>query len=96
LKVVNIPDKVKEIRQGAFADCAALRTLDIPESVSRIGAEVFSGCKMETLYIRGGLEKECFAYKIFGGMDTTATLYVLPSEIENFMRAYKGTVLPLP
>ena len=40
----NIPDGIKEICGGAFADCRSLTSIMIPKSVTSIGRSAFSGC----------------------------------------------------
>ena len=40
---VVIPSNVKEIASCAFEDCKCLRSVEIPDSVTRIGADAFAG-----------------------------------------------------
>lgn len=42
---VIIPDTVKEICDGAFANCELLNGIDLPNSLTRIGEKAFCGCK---------------------------------------------------
>ncbi len=41
----NIPDGIAEIGVSAFANCMALRTIEIPSTVTTIGATAFSNCR---------------------------------------------------
>ena len=41
---IVIPDEVRGIADGVFADCASLESVVIPNSVTSIGNGVFSGC----------------------------------------------------
>ncbi len=45
---VEIPNGVKRIEDGEFADCSRLTSVKIPNSVKRIGDEAFSGCSRLT------------------------------------------------
>ncbi len=48
----NIPDGVTKIPSRAFADRAGLAVVDIPASVTDMGAHVFAGCKnLEEIYV---------------------------------------------
>ena len=45
LKKVIIPESVKRIGTGAFADCKNLKEVSIPKSVEEIGERAFIDCK---------------------------------------------------
>ena len=96
LKEIIIPEGVTAIMSNAFQNCTTLRTIDIPESVYRLGDYVFSGCKLESLYIRGIIDSRWIDDYVFKGMDTKTKLYVQPSEVEKFQRIYRGKVYPIP
>ena len=42
---VNIPGRLREIGDQAFAYCASLKEINIPDSVSHIGDNAFYGCE---------------------------------------------------
>lgn len=48
---IIIGDEVQEIRQNAFDEYDALRTLTIPANVKKLESQIFRGCNMETLYM---------------------------------------------
>ena len=96
LTEIQIPESVTYIMNRTFKNCTSLKTLDLPESVNRLGYDVFSGCKLESLYIRGIIESRWITSDLFGGMGTDTKVYVQPSEVEKFQRVYKGKVYPLP
>lgn len=51
---VDIPDGVTEIIDFAFEDCDSLIAITIPKTVSRIGKQVFRGCKkLQTITVAG-------------------------------------------
>ena len=44
LRVINIPDTITEIYNGAFSSCTSLTEVKLPASLTTIGTYVFSGC----------------------------------------------------
>ena len=96
LTEIQIPKSVTSVRVNAFKGCEALKTLDLPESVTNLGDYVFSGCKFESLYIRGVIDfRRTDHYWLFDGMSTQTKVYVQPSQVNQFKKVFKGTVLPL-
>lgn len=92
---VTVPASVKQIGQEAFSGCTSLHSLDLSASVTNIGGFAFSGCTMESLYVRGSLDDESFERNIFGGMATTATLYVPAADLDRFKSLYHGVIFSL-
>ena len=96
LESVVLPNTVKEIQMMAFMNCSSLKTLDLPESVNQLGWKVFSGCSMDTLTIRGIIERSALDDGALLGMDASTVICVQQSEVDKYKEIYKGTVLPLP
>ena len=94
LKSVTIPDGVTRVSLSAFQDCTSLKELDLPASVTDIPGSAFSGCRFTNLIIRGNLGLY-LSGQIFKGMDTSATVYTLASQINRFKKIYNGAVFPL-
>lgn len=44
LETVNLPETLKSIYIGSFADCVSLKSITIPANVTSIGGGVFTGC----------------------------------------------------
>lgn len=63
---IVIPDNVKEIKNGAFADNTKITSITIPKSVKKIGRRAFSGCSnLKNVTLEEGLEfigNEAFIY----------------------------------
>ena len=69
----------------------------LPENVTSLGDFAFSGCKLESLYIRGTIDfHRTDDYRSFGDMGTQTKVYVQPSQVDQFKALYKGPVYPLP
>ncbi len=51
LKIINIPDTVMRIDEGAFLNCSSLESLTIGKSVEKIGASAFSGTALRAVDI---------------------------------------------
>ena len=96
LTEVQIPESVTEVMSYAFQNCSALKTLDLPESVNKLGYSIFSGCKLDTLLIRGIVESRWISTFLFDGMGKKTKVFVQPSEVEKYQEVYSGTVYPLP
>lgn len=95
LSEIHLPEGITSIDSYAFQNCTALKTLDIPESVRRFGDSPFSGCKLESLWIRGIIDSRWINYYVFKDMGTQTVIYVQPSEVEKYQNVYKGKVCPL-
>ena len=55
---VEVPDKVKTVDSYAFQKNAAIRSVQLPESLREIGQLAFSGCDaLEQLYIPANVEQ---------------------------------------
>ena len=93
---IQIPEGVTSVLSNAFKNCLSLKTIDLPESVNRLGNSPFSGCKLDSLLIRGIIEHRWISTSIFEGMGTETKVYVQPSQVEVFQSVYKGGVYPLP
>ena len=96
LTEVQIPESVTEVMSYAFQNCSALKTLDLPESVNKLGYSIFSGCKLDTLFIRGIVDSRWISTFLFDGMGKKTKVFVQPSEVEKYQEVYSGTVYPLP
>lgn len=51
LKEVTIPEGVRYVGEGAFADCSNLRKLNLPSNPITLGADAFSCCKSLTHFV---------------------------------------------
>lgn len=59
---VRCPDKLEQIGKEAFKDCAALREIYLPASVSFIDETAFDGCSDQLIfYVQSGSYAETFA-----------------------------------
>lgn len=75
----SIPYGVISINNYTFWDCSSLQTIDIPESVTFIGENVFVLCRsMQNIHVHyQDVEKIQFGYSVFDGIDfETCTLYI--------------------
>ena len=65
-KVTFSPNSsLKEIEESAFSFCYSLKSLEIPESVVRVGAYAFEACGLESIIVPNNvhyLEKRVFSY----------------------------------
>jgi len=52
---IVIPEKVKGIGDRAFADCSNLTSVEIPNTVTSIGAGAFGNTNLRTVYIPGSV-----------------------------------------
>ena len=95
LTEIHIPESVTAVMTEAFKNCTALRTIDLPESVTRLGGYIFSGCKLDSLIIRGIIDSRWIDEWLFNGMGTQTKVYVQTSEVEKYKKVYKGPVYPL-
>lgn len=48
LKMINIPNSVREIQGGAFSGCESLKEISIPSSITSIENNLFEKCKLLT------------------------------------------------
>ena len=95
LKSVTIPLSVSHLGEQAFADCSSLKTIDLPERVSTIGSLAFQKCMLDTLIVRGQLDAQSVNHFLFTGLNESAKVYTLASQIDSFKKLFAGTVLPL-
>ncbi len=54
LRVLVLPENVREIGLSAFYGCQNLKSVSIPVSMEVIGADAFTGCGNLTLVAYGG------------------------------------------
>lgn len=64
LKIVYLPETIKEIGEKAFYDCVNLKYINIPDSVTTIFDEAFLGCK-NLINLRLGRKVETFGTHLF-------------------------------
>lgn len=57
LMSVQLPEGLRVIGEGAFRACQALRQVNIPNSVVRIGQEAFLDTSLEEVFLPAGLEE---------------------------------------
>lgn len=92
---ITLTDGPKTIYMAAFADCTSLKTIDLPQSVNRIDPVAFKGCSLDTLIIRGVLDRNFLSERSFEGMGNSTIIYARQSEIDKIKKVYSGEVLPL-
>lgn len=78
LASVTFGDKVRVIGEGAFSECMALKSVNLPASVNFVGADAFVSCGLETITINSDFEigyyyggnpfAGCFSIKSFSFM----------------------------
>lgn len=90
-----VPEGITAIGSYAFAYAGYLNTIDLSESVSRIGSYAFRGCKLDALVIRGILDSKYLHKEIFYALNESAKLYVQASEMDRYKDIFPGTILPL-
>ena len=92
---ITLNEGPKTIYMSAFADCTSLKTIDLPKSVNRIDPVAFEGCSLDTLIIRGVLDRNFLSERSFEGMGNSTIIYARQSEIDKIKKVYSGEVLPL-
>lgn len=91
-----IPEGTKYIYNNAFYSCKSLQILDVPESVTWLGADVFSNTHLKAIIFRFRETSFIDLYEeTFKGMNAGTIIYVQQSEVEKFKKVYSGKVLPL-
>ena len=62
---VDIPTKITEIGENAFANCISLKTVKMSDDVTKMGASCFTGCtNLTDIYLSRKLEgipEDCFS-----------------------------------
>lgn len=57
LEIINLPDSVIKIGDGAFSGCKKLKRINIPSTISYFGERVFSGCSsLQSISLPSSLE----------------------------------------
>lgn len=87
IKSVKITSNISKIGFGAFQNCSMLTDISIPNSVSVIEMNAFSGCNLSNFYYKGNADEWAsinFANAIFTKSDTisTTTLYFNETKVE--------------
>lgn len=95
LSDITLTEGPKTIYMSAFANCTSLKTLDLPQSFNRIDQAAFTGCSLDTLIIRGVLDRNYLSGRSFEGMGKSSIIYARKSEIDKIKKVYTGNVLPL-
>ena len=79
------------IGNSAFENCSSLKALDIPESVSYIGSNVFKGCtsinSLSVYFFGDGADNQFIGY-IFGASSFTENISTVPASLKTV--TYKG------
>ena len=57
VKTIVLPDGIKTIEDGAFAECSNLKSIKLPEKLTTIGRDIISGTGIESITIPKGLQK---------------------------------------
>lgn len=95
LKSIEIPSGVKNIGDRAFWNCSSLKAIDLHENVTLIGGYAFYGCNLDDLVIRGILDSGCTDGSLFEGLNESARIYVLASELDRYKSKFNRIFLPL-
>ena len=95
LRSIEIPSGVKNIGDRAFWNCFSLKTIDLPKNVTLIGGYAFYGCNLDDLVIRGILDSRCIDGSLFNGLNESASIYVLASELDRYKSKFNRIFLPL-
>lgn len=87
LKLENHPFAVTEIAEDGFASKSAVNYLEIPASVTRVGARAFSGTSLATIYNRSAVP-QTVGEGAFAGVDKSAChLYVPQGSVDAYKAA---------
>lgn len=95
LEEVAIPEGCVKVSAQAFEGCSSLRVIELPQSIRHLEDFVFKSCHFNALVIRGIIDRDSLSGLMFGGLDTSSTVYVEESMIDEFQKIYVGRVLPL-
>ena len=80
IKSITLPEDLQIIRYGAFRSCYNLESVVIPNSVTYIGGEVFSGCK-NLKYVKMSDSLKSIEYFCFYGCEKLETI-IWPANLE--------------
>lgn len=88
-RVVNIPDNVKVIADGAFRDCEKLEEVNLPDGLQTLGNEAFRGCKsIRSIYLPGSVSR--VGDSVFRDCTSMKKLKIENGDIEIGERAFEN------
>ena len=70
----NFPENLRIIQSRAFYRCKELKEITLPDTLTKIGAEAFYFCPIETLELPEGLQK--LVHKAFFGCKKLRKVYI--------------------
>ena len=82
IKSITIPDTIKKIGRGAFANCDNLTSVTIPDSVTSIGENAFSYSGLTSIYYTGDVASWCGISGLGNLMSGSSTLYIDGNKLE--------------
>ena len=95
LEEVRLSSNLQGLDNWTFGNCLGLRSMTIPQSVTYLGSNLFTGCKLETLCIMGIIDSRYITKYLFDDMDTRPNVLVPASEVEKYQAVYDGEVFAL-
>jgi hypothetical protein len=55
--MISLPESITELSEGCFANCVSLESIDIPDSVIKVGKECFNGSGINTITLGKHVEE---------------------------------------
>lgn len=92
LNKIEFPDNahcMSTIGQCAFANCASLRNVTIPASVSMIGANAFAYCRLQSLVLESELPP-CLEEQPFFGVDRSTEVMIPCGTRQSYVNSAMG------
>ncbi|MBR6593652.1 MAG: leucine-rich repeat domain-containing protein [Clostridia bacterium] len=80
---------------GVFKECASLKTVVIPSTVTDMGTGLFVGCKAIasiTMPVISGVENGLLASEVFGGKSYEDNSSLMPSSLRSLTLYYSGDI----
>lgn len=97
IESVRLPQGVRSIRSEAFMNCRSLKTIDLPESVTTIEVEAFSGSGLRAIHLPNGIKKipgDCFSNTALTEITIPDSVHTICDNAFSRCRNLERVVLP--